>query len=234
VKSFLSQGFGSEHHPPGTNASIAPTQQVSPEALAEQSRYNDYFLNSQPEVSSVAGAPEGVPDPFRGRPAVGGPAGVRLTVASKSKTPMGKSFQSTTMHPSAANARAKALAATSLPQTSEDVPRATLKSWIQSAPQKLVDYIEATTDGKTKTWVMNQIKYILTYRPDTLALASTIVLLSEPMIRQYLTAGGMDIQKYLPSHGYGRGKHKRKRSVSRGRGAGRGRASSNKRHRHHH
>jgi hypothetical protein len=144
---------------------------------------------------------------------------------------MGKSFQSTTMHPSAANARAKALAATSLPQTSEVVPRATLKSWIQSAPQKLLDYFGGdTADGTTKKWIMDQIKYTLQYRPDSLQLATTIVLLSEPLIKQYVTNSGVNLQQL--GLGYGRGK--RKRSVSRGRGRGRGRASSNKRHRHHH
>jgi hypothetical protein len=107
------------------------------------------------------------------------------------------------------------------------VPRSTLKQWIEFAPQKLVDYFETTADSKTKTWVMKQIMNVLTWKPDTLAYATTLVYLSEPLIRQYLTAGGMDIQKYLPSQGYGRGKPKRKRSVSRGRGR-----ASKKRHHH--
>ena len=101
-----------------------------------------------------------------------------------------------------------------------------LQKEINEDPKAVVDNFKAR-DKEGRKGLAGAVLQL--WRAAAIVGSSLTTMAQDPLMGKYLSAGGMDIQKYLPSQGYGRGKHKRKRSVGRGRGRGRG---SVKRHRH--
>ena len=205
-KHNVSEGLGSEHRPPGTNPSIAGNQSVNLEALEAQARYNDFYLGP-PDVPGVAGGPDGLPDPFRGRPDGSAPVGVRLTAPSGSSKSKSAGLQSTS------------LVAPTAPEKKQDTSMATLRSWIRNAPQKVLKMLNNATDNSTQIMIMEQV--LRAWQLGAIAAAAMPILAANPIVREYLILSNIDPNQV--------GTGKRKRSVSRGRGRGRG---SVKRHRH--
>ena len=210
LRGHLSQGLGFETAPPGANFSITPTLRVSPEALEAQSRSNDFFLG-QPGVPSVAGEPDSVADPFR--PTAAFPAGVRLTVPSKSR----------------AAVQSASLVAPSVPEKKAETSSTTkLKQWILTAPQKIVDLLNTAADDRVQIRIMELV--MAAWGTGALTTVAKAILGSEPIIQQYFYLSGIPMDMGGQGYGHG-GRGKRKRSVGSSRGRGRG---SNKRHRHQH
>jgi hypothetical protein len=187
-----------------------PTQGISLEVIEAQSRSNAFFLG-QPEVASVAGTPD-VPNPFGQQHAY--PAGVRLTVPSKSNSTMNKSFQSTSLVPAAAPEK-----------KNDEATAAMLTRWLKKAPEKILELLQTRTADRKVSLAAFIVR---AWVAGTIAASAKPRLAADPNVRAQLQLAGVDMA------GYGRGKRKRSVSSSRGRGRGNSSKASNKRHRHHH